>query len=159
MISLGNRDVNGGYDSLAVSGFTLREGHARLGDSRRIRGKKMSSKKLTDAEITEILNAEQKRLEGAWTPEEEAQKRVDAVKVMRIEHASNMARAKGRQDLIDGMIEDIRWAGIQLAGGGDNPYLTASDPAFFCQQLLDSRNPPPAPSKVSVDDVLNELSG
>lgn len=119
----------------------------------------MRARKFSDAEITEILKTEQQRLEAEWTPEEEAQKRLDAVKVMLIEHAANMASAKGRKDLLDGMIEEIRWAGIQLAGAGNNPYLTACDPDLFCEQLLNSRDPAPTPKKISADEALKDLSG
>ena len=117
----------------------------------------MSGKIFSNAVITGILNAEKQRIEAAPQTENDAYKKLDADQVMRILHARNMAQEEGRKDLLDGMTEDIRWAEIQLAES--NPYLTTTDPTAFCQQLLESGNLTPAPEKISVDDVLNELSG
>ena len=119
----------------------------------------MSSKKFSDAEITKILNAEYESLEAAWPRERAIIQQLEAVKVMRVEHARKLAEAAGRKDLLDGMAADITWADLKLAAANENPYLNAIDPGLFCQQLLDARNPAQKPKKISVDNVLKELSG
>lgn len=118
---------------------------------------------LTDDQITDILNQEDKRLSEISTGDRDEAKRVeqqkDAVKVMKIQHAKNLAQARGAKDILDALRSQITWADLQLAGADENPYLATSSPAAFCQRILDAQNPATDPvPQISVEEALTRLS-
>jgi hypothetical protein len=119
----------------------------------------MSSPKLSDAEISAMLKAERERLEAAWPPEDDIQKQLEAVQVIEIEHARNLATAQGRQDILKKLQEKGRWADLKIADANSNPYLRTIDPSAFCQAILKRHNPEPdLDEQISAEEALRQLS-
>ena len=116
----------------------------------------------SDDQITTILIDEFRRLHDISPHNEDEAKDLehakDAVKVMKVLHAQNLARAQGNQEILRALQTEIAWADLHLAKAEMNPYLTTDDPAVFCQRILDARQPPESLPQISVDEALHRLS-
>ena len=123
----------------------------------------MSSNKLSDEQITKMLNEEDKHLHeiSPKTGDEakQVQQMKDAVKVIKVLHAERQAEALGATDILQKLQLEIRWAHLELAKAASNPYLKTIDPSDFCQEILNRGKPSQAPpSQISVEEALSELS-
>jgi hypothetical protein len=121
----------------------------------------MSASNLSDDQITEILTDEYRRLtdispHGDTEAKDLEQK--NAVKIMKVLHAQNLAKAQGNQEILRALQTEIAWANLQLAKAEGNPYLTTDSPAVFCQRILDAQKPPESLPQISVEEALQRLS-
>jgi hydroxymethylpyrimidine/phosphomethylpyrimidine kinase len=98
---------------------------------------------LSDDEIITILDEEYQRLHNVSPPNRDEAKKLaqmrDAVQVMKIRHAQNLAEARGNNEILAELRTQITWAELQLAGANENPYLTTDSPSVLAQQILESK--------------------
>ena len=114
---------------------------------------------LSDDEIITILDGEYQRLHNVSPPNRDEAKKLaqmrDAVQVMKIRHAQNLAEARGNNEILAELRTQITWAELQLAGANENPYLTTDSPSVLAQQILESKQPsPPAVPQIPVEEAL-----
>jgi hypothetical protein len=117
---------------------------------------------LSDDQITEILTDEYRRLTHISPHGDDEAKDLEkvknAVKIMKVLHAQNLAKAQGNQEILHALQTEIAWADLQLAKPEMNSYLTTNSPAVFCQRILDAQKPPESLPQISVDEALQRLS-
>ena len=122
----------------------------------------MSASKLSDDQITAILTDEYRRLHGISPHNDDEGKDLEqvknAVKIMEVLHAQNLAQAQGNQEILRALQTEIAWVDLQLTKAERNPYLTTDSPAVFCQQILDAQRPPESVPQISVEEALQRLS-
>ena len=116
---------------------------------------------LSDGQITTILTDEYRRLHDISPHNDDEAKDLeqvkDAVKVMKVLHARNLAEAQGNKEVLRALQTEIAWVDLQLAKAERNPYLTTDSPAVFCQRILDAQRPPESLPQISVDEALQRL--
>ena len=121
----------------------------------------MSASNLSDDQITAILNDEYRRLHDISPHDDDEAKDLEqvknAVKIMKVLHAQNLAKAEGNQEILSALQAEIAWADLQLARPEMNSYLTTNSPAVFCQRILDAQKPPETLPQISVDQALQLL--
>jgi hypothetical protein len=122
----------------------------------------MSASNLSDDQITAILNDEYRRLHDI-SPHDDDEARdlaqvKNAVKIMKVLHAQNLAKAQGNQEILRALQTEIASVDLQLAKAEENPYLTTDSPAVFCQRILDAQKPPESVPQISVEEALERLS-
>jgi hypothetical protein len=117
---------------------------------------------LSDDQITTILIDEYRRLTHISSHGDNEAKDLEqvrnAVKIMKVLHAQNLAEAQGNQEILRALQAEIAWADLQLAKPEMNSYLTTNSPAAFCQRILDAQKPPESLPQISVDEALQRLS-
>jgi hypothetical protein len=117
---------------------------------------------LSDDQITAILIDEYRRLYNISPHNDDEAKDLeqakDAVKVMKVLHAQNLAEEQGNQEVLRALQTELAWADLHLAKAEMNPYLTTNSPAAFCQRILDAQKPPESLPQISVDEALHRLS-
>jgi hypothetical protein len=122
----------------------------------------MSASNLSDDQITEILTDESRRLHDISSHGEDEAKDLEqvknAVKIMKVLHAQNLAKAQENQEILRALQTEIAWADLQLSKAEKNPYLTSDSPAVFCQRILDAQKPPESLPQISVEEALQRLS-
>jgi len=122
----------------------------------------MSASNLSDDQITAILSDEYRRLHDISPHDDDEAKDLEqvknAVKIMKIMHAQNLAKAQGNQEILRALQTEIASADLQLAKAEGNPYLTTDSPAVFCQRILDAQKPPESVPQISVEEALERLS-
>jgi hypothetical protein len=116
---------------------------------------------LSDDQITTILIDEYRRLTHVSPHGDDEAKDLEqvknAVKIMKVLHAQNLAKAQGNQEILRALQTEIGWADLQLAKPEMNSYLTTNSPAAFCQRILDAQKPPETLPQISVDEALQLL--
>jgi hypothetical protein len=122
----------------------------------------MSASNLSDDQITAILNDEYRRLHDI-SPHDDDEARdlaqvKNAVKIIKVLHAQNLAKAQGNQEILRALQTEIASVDLQLAKAEENPYLTTDSPAVFCQRILDAQKPPESVPQISVEEALERLS-
>ena len=122
----------------------------------------MSASNLSDDQITEILTDEYRRLTDISPHGDNEAKDLEqvknAVKIMKVLHAQNLAKAQGNQEILRALQTEIASADLQLSKAEENPYLTTDSPAVFCQRILDAQKPPESVPQISVEEALGRLS-
>ena len=122
----------------------------------------MSASNLSDDQITAILSDEYRRLTDISPHGDNEAKDLEqvknAVKIMKVLHAQNLAKAQGNQEILRALQTEIAWADLQLAKAEGDPYLTTDSPAVFCQRILDAQKPPESLPQISVEEALQRLS-
>src|SRR4030088_1787820 len=122
----------------------------------------MSASNLSDDQITAILADEYRRLHDISPHDDDEARDLEqvknAVKIMKVLHAQNLAKAQGNQEILRALQTEIASADLHLAKAEGNPYLTTDDPAVFCQRILDAHQPPESLPQISVDEALHRLS-
>ena len=122
----------------------------------------MSASNLSDDQITAILTDEYRRLHDISPHDDDEAKDLEqvknAVKIMKVLHAQNLAKAQGNQDILRALQTEIAAADLQLAKAEGNPYLTTDSPSVFCQRILDAQKPPESVPQISVEEALERLS-
>jgi hypothetical protein len=122
----------------------------------------MSASNLSDDQITAILSDEYRRLHDISPHDDDEAKDLErvknAVKIMKVLHAQNLAKAQGNQEILRALQTEIAAADLQLAKAEGNPYLTTDSPAVFCQRILDAQKPPESVPQISVEEALERLS-
>jgi monoamine oxidase len=122
----------------------------------------MSARNLSDDQITAILSDEYRRLHDISPHDDDEAKDLErvknAVKIMKVLHAQNLAKAQGNQEILRALQTEIAAADLQLAKAEGNPYLTTDSPAVFCQRILDAQKPPESVPQISVEEALERLS-
>ena len=122
----------------------------------------MSASNLSDDQITAILNDEYRRLHDISPHDDDEAKDLEqvknAVKIMKVLHTQNLAKAQGNQEILRAPQTEIAAANLQLAKPEGNPYLTNDSPAVFCQRILDAQKPPESVPQISVEEALERLS-
>jgi hypothetical protein len=122
----------------------------------------MTASNLSDDQITAILTDEYRRLHDISPHDDDEAKDLEqvknAVKIMKVLHAQNLAKAQGNQEILRALQTEIAAADLQLAKAEGNPYLTTDNPAVFCQRILDAQKPPESVPQISVEEALERLS-
>jgi hypothetical protein len=122
----------------------------------------MSASNLSDDQITAILTDEYRRLHDISPHDDDDARDLEqvknAVKIMKVLHAQNLAKAQGDQEILRALQTEIASADLQLAKAEANPYLTTDSPAVFCQRILDAQKPPESVPQISVEEALERLS-
>jgi hypothetical protein len=122
----------------------------------------MSASNLSDDQITEILTDESRRLHDISAHGDDEAKDLEqvknAVKIMKVLHAQNLAKVQGNQEILRALQTEIAWADLQLSKAEKNPYLTTDSPAVFCRRILDAQKPPESLPQISVEEALQRLS-
>jgi hypothetical protein len=122
----------------------------------------MSASRLSDDQITAILTDEYRRLHDISPHDDDEAKDLEqvknAVKIMKVLHAQNLAKAQRNQEILRALQTEIAAADLQLAKAEGNPYLTTDSPAVFCQRILDAQKPPESVPQISVEEALERLS-
>jgi hypothetical protein len=113
-------------------------------------------------QITTILTDQYRRLSDISPHNDDEAKDLEqaknAVKVMKVLHARNLAQAQENPEILRALETEIAWADLHLAKAEMNPYLTTDSPAVFCQRILDAQQPPESLPQISVDEALHRLS-
>jgi hypothetical protein len=122
----------------------------------------MSASNLSDDQITAILTDEYRRLHDISPHGDDEAKDLEqvknAVKIMKVLHAQNLAKARRNQEILRALQTEIAAVDLQLAKAEENPYLTTDSPAVFCQRILDAQKPPESVPQISVEEALERLS-
>ena len=122
----------------------------------------MSASNLSDDQITAILIDEYRRLHDISPHDDDEARDLEqvknAVKIMKVLHAQNLAKAQGNQEILRALQTEIAATDLQLAKAEGNPYLTTDSPAVFCQRILDAQKPPESVPQISVEEALERLS-
>src|SRR5258708_36885765 len=122
----------------------------------------MSGSNLSHDQITAILRDEYRRLKDISPHDDDEGKDLEqvknAVKIMKIMHAQNLAKAQGNEEILRALQTEIAATDLQLAKAEGNPYLTTDSPAVFCQRILDAQKPPESVPQISVEEALERLS-
>ena len=122
----------------------------------------MSASNLSDDQITAILTDEYRRLHDISPHDDDEARDLEqvknAVKIMKVLHAQNLAKAQGNQEILRALQTEIAATDLQLAKAEGNPYLTTDSPFVFCQRILDAQKPPESVPQISVEEALERLS-
>src|SRR5260370_33797407 len=108
----------------------------------------MSASNLSDDQNTAILSDEYRRFHDISPHDDDEAKDLEqvknAVKIMKVLHAQNLAKAQGNEEILRALQTEIAAMELQLAKAEGNPYLTTDSPAVFCKRIIDVQKQPEA---------------